>query len=112
MVKKYSGNRKGANTCPGSWLNSKSGSPIATMSAMGSGKVAGEEILKWSKEKVIDLIFEQGFSTAERAGIISGRGVGMDIVKKKIEEVHGTITVDSEEGKFSQFTINIPVNGR
>ena len=80
--------------------------------AVSSGKVAGEEILKWSKEKVIDLIFEQGFSTAERAGIISGRGVGMDIVKKKIEEVHGTITVDSEEGKFSQFTINIPVNGR
>lgn len=53
------------------------------------------------------LIFEPGFSTAEQVTSISGRGVGLDVVKKKLEEIRGKIEVYSEEGKGTTFTITL-----
>jgi two-component system chemotaxis sensor kinase CheA len=55
------------------------------------------------------LIFEPGFSTAEKVTDISGRGVGMDVVKRNIEKLQGSITVDTIEGKGSRFTLRIPL---
>ncbi len=56
-----------------------------------------------------NLIFEPGFSTAASVTNISGRGVGLDVVKRKIEKLNGTVTVSSQRGKGSRFTIKLPL---
>jgi len=60
----------------------------------------------------IDQIFEPGFSTAREVSTISGRGVGLDVVKSSIEDLGGTVTVRSELGKGSCFEILIRANPR
>jgi two-component system, chemotaxis family, sensor kinase CheA len=55
------------------------------------------------------LIFESGLSTADKVTDISGRGVGMDIVRSNIERLNGSILVDSTPGKGSQFQIILPL---
>ncbi|HKP83368.1 MAG TPA: ATP-binding protein, partial [Pyrinomonadaceae bacterium] len=59
---------------------------------------------------LIDQIFQPGFSTAAEVSSISGRGVGLDVVKTTVEELGGSITVDSEPGKGSSFTILLWAN--
>lgn len=56
-----------------------------------------------------NLIFEPGFSTAKTVTDISGRGVGLDVVRKQIEKLNGSVTVWSEKGKGSTFTIRLPL---
>ena len=56
-----------------------------------------------------ELIFASGFSTAEKISSISGRGVGLDVVKNTIENLGGEVTVDSIEGKGSLFSIQLPL---
>ncbi|MBE6068653.1 MAG: chemotaxis protein CheA [Clostridium lundense] len=58
---------------------------------------------------IINLIFLQGFSTNEKVTDISGRGVGMDVVKTKISSLGGTVEVVSEKGKGSAFIIKLPL---
>ncbi|WP_273264660.1 hybrid sensor histidine kinase/response regulator [Flexistipes sinusarabici] len=60
-------------------------------------------------DKVMDLIFHPGFSTKADAGDVSGRGVGLDAVKKKIESLGGSIYVNSEKGKGTTFVLNVPI---
>ncbi|HEX5745180.1 MAG TPA: chemotaxis protein CheA [Archangium sp.] len=55
------------------------------------------------------LIFEPGFSTAERVTELSGRGVGMDVVKRNVEQLRGTITVDTAPGKGTTFGLRLPL---
>ncbi|MGL4369919.1 MAG: chemotaxis protein CheA, partial [Spirochaetota bacterium] len=55
------------------------------------------------------LIFEPGFSTAEKVTSVSGRGVGMDVVKRNIKALRGNITIESEEGKGAAFKIQLPL---
>ncbi|MDR2150864.1 MAG: chemotaxis protein CheA [Spirochaetaceae bacterium] len=55
------------------------------------------------------LIFEPGFSTAKTITAISGRGVGLDVVRRSIEKLNGTVTVSSEKGKGTKFTIKLPL---
>lgn len=62
---------------------------------------------KLSKKELTDLIFSSGLSTAKDITSVSGRGVGMDVVKKTINELRGEILVDTEEGKGSTFTLKI-----
>lgn len=62
-----------------------------------------------SQKEIYGLLFEPGFSTAKEITSISGRGVGMDVVKKNIESLRGTIEVSSEVGKGSSFTIRLPL---
>jgi len=62
-----------------------------------------------SDEKIYDLIFQPGFSTAEQLSDISGRGVGMDVVRRNIRELGGNIDVKSEEGRGTTFTIRLPL---
>ncbi len=67
---------------------------------------AGDEL---SAEKVNELIFYPGFSTADQISDVSGRGVGMDVVKKNIKDLSGAIEVLSIPGKGSRFTIRLPL---
>jgi two-component system chemotaxis sensor kinase CheA len=59
--------------------------------------------------EAFQLIFEPGFSTAKAITAISGRGVGLDVVKRSIEKLNGTVTVHSEHGKGTKFTIKLPL---
>ncbi|MGR3176366.1 MAG: chemotaxis protein CheW [Candidatus Scalindua sp.] len=59
--------------------------------------------------QIYNLIFAPGLSTADKVTSISGRGVGMDVVKKNIEKLRGNVEVKSEEGKGSTFTIKLPL---
>jgi two-component system chemotaxis sensor kinase CheA len=58
---------------------------------------------------VFNFIFAPGFSTAETVTDISGRGVGMDVVKRGVEALRGRIDIDSTEGRGSIFTIRLPL---
>jgi two-component system, chemotaxis family, sensor kinase CheA len=64
---------------------------------------------KLSDKEVFNLIFEPGFSTAEKVTEVSGRGVGMDVVKKQITKLKGSIVVDSKWGRGSTISINLPL---
>lgn len=62
-----------------------------------------------SDKELYNMIFAPGFSTAEKVTSVSGRGVGMDVVKKGIEALRGTIEINSEPGKGSTITLRIPL---
>ena len=62
-----------------------------------------------SQQQILNLIFAPGFSTAEQVSDISGRGVGMDVVKRNIEELGGHIEVESSLNVGSRFTISLPL---
>lgn len=59
--------------------------------------------------EAFNLIFEPGFSTAKEITNISGRGVGLDVVRRQVEKLNGTVTVSSERGKGTKFTIKLPL---
>ena len=60
------------------------------------------------KNKIITLLFHPGFSTLDKATLDGGRGVGLDVVLKRVKEQSGAISVSSALGRFSQFTIRFP----
>jgi two-component system chemotaxis sensor kinase CheA len=62
-----------------------------------------------SREEIFGLIFLPGFSTAEQVTAVSGRGVGMDVVKRNIEKLRGKIDVASEVGRGTTFRISLPL---
>jgi len=68
-----------------------------------------EEAGKLSEEEVYGLLFHSGFSTASRITDISGRGVGLDVVKNTIESLGGHISVESRPGQGTKFTIQLPL---
>jgi len=75
--------------------------------ARANGLVGENEVL--SDDAINDLIFNPGLSTAETLSDVSGRGVGMDVVRKNIKSLGGSVRVDSVEGKGSVFTIQLPL---
>ena len=74
--------------------------------ALKQGLVEKGETL--TKHEIMQFIMHQGFSTAEKVTQISGRGVGMDVVASEIKQMGGTIEIDSEFGKGTEFTIRLP----
>lgn len=64
---------------------------------------------KLSDQEVMNLIFEPGLTTTEAVSDVSGRGVGMDVVRKSIEALRGKIEISSEPGKGSTFSIRLPL---
>ena len=62
-----------------------------------------------SDEEIYDLVFHPGLSTAEQVSDVSGRGVGMDVVRRNIETLRGKVEVQSTPGKGSTFTIRLPL---
>lgn len=61
-----------------------------------------------SDEELLSLIFEPGFSTREQVTALSGRGVGMDVVRERLRQVRGEIRVDTEVGVGTTFTLSVP----
>ncbi len=64
---------------------------------------------KLTEAEIYNLIFQPGFSTAKEVTDISGRGVGMDVVKKAIEKLRGRVEINSRPGKGSTFNISLPL---
>jgi two-component system, chemotaxis family, sensor histidine kinase and response regulator PixL len=62
-----------------------------------------------TKAQLFDLLFTPGFSTADRITKLSGRGMGLDIVKEQIESTKGTVSIDSQVGRGTTFTLCIPL---
>jgi chemotaxis family two-component system sensor histidine kinase/response regulator PixL len=62
-----------------------------------------------TRERLLDFLFEPGFSTADRITKLSGRGMGLDIVRAQIQSIKGTISIESQLGKGTTFTLRIPL---
>ncbi|MED1300852.1 chemotaxis protein CheA [[Bacillus thuringiensis] serovar konkukian] len=77
--------------------------------AIKNGVVTESEANKLTDREIFDLIFQPGFSTAEVVSDLSGRGVGLDVVKHTIHSLGGHLIIDSEEGKGSTFRIELPL---
>jgi two-component system, chemotaxis family, sensor kinase CheA len=77
--------------------------------AIKNGLVDAEKSKELSDQEVFQLLFQTGFSTAEVISDISGRGVGLDVVKSKIESLGGMVSVESVINQGSTFTIKLPL---
>jgi two-component system chemotaxis sensor kinase CheA len=77
--------------------------------ALQKGLISDDEALRMTDEAATNLIFLPGFSTAEVATELSGRGVGMDVVKTNISKLNGTCEISTRRGQGSTFTIRIPL---
>lgn len=77
--------------------------------AIDKGIVSKQNADNLTDRQIYELIFSPGFSTADKISDISGRGVGLDVVKSTIESLGGTVAVDSEEGKGTIFSIQLPL---
>ncbi len=77
--------------------------------ALEKGLVSEEQVKMMSEREKINLIFLPGFSTAEKVTDVSGRGVGMDVVKTNLDKLGGLIDIDSEVGKGSVIRIKLPL---
>jgi two-component system chemotaxis sensor kinase CheA len=78
-------------------------------SALDKGLVSESELATMSPQDVMKLIFLPGFSTAEQVSDLSGRGVGMDVVRTNISRMNGSLELDSQQGRGSQVTIKLPL---
>ncbi|MEI0797489.1 chemotaxis protein CheA [Brachyspira intermedia] len=76
-------------------------------SAVKKGLVSADA--KLSERQMLEYIFAPGFSTAAKITNVSGRGVGMDVVKKSLEKINGTVSIETEWGKGSTFFLRIPL---
>ena len=77
--------------------------------ALEKGIISEAESKVMTAQQLIDLIFLPGFSTSEKVTETSGRGVGMDIVKTKIESLGGTVQIESAVGKGTKVTLTLPL---
>ncbi|MFZ7822564.1 chemotaxis protein CheW [Priestia sp. 40] len=77
--------------------------------ALDRGIIDGKTAETLTDKQVYELIFASGFSTAEQISDVSGRGVGLDVVKNTIESLGGSVTIDSNEGYGSRFSIQLPL---
>lgn len=77
--------------------------------AIENGILTAEIAKTVSSERLLNLIFEPGFSTASQVSELSGRGVGLDIVRAQIQSLKGSISVNSKPGKGTIFTLRIPL---
>ena len=73
------------------------------------GVITPEQAENMSDKEIIDLLFHAGFSTAKKVSDVSGRGVGLDVVKSKIESLSGEVEVKSKLGEGSTWTIRLPL---
>ena len=77
--------------------------------ALERGVITRDQLARMDTKEIVNLIFRPGFSTAETVTNVSGRGVGMDVVRSNIERIGGSVDVSSEVGKGSTFRIRIPL---
>lgn len=77
--------------------------------AIERGLITQNDANELDEKNTIELLFKPGFSTAEKISDISGRGVGLDVVKTKIESLNGIVEVENTKGKGSKFIIRLPL---
>lgn len=77
--------------------------------ALEKGTITEEQALRMSDKDIIDILFQPSFSTAEKVTDVSGRGVGLDVVKTKIEALGGEIEAKTKLGEGSNFIIRLPL---
>ncbi|SEB47183.1 chemotaxis protein CheA [Paenibacillus sp. GP183] len=82
---------------------------IVLKKAIKNGLVSQEQASKLDDAEVYQLLFESGFSTADKISDISGRGVGLDVVKTKIHTLGGHVQVESKLGLGSKFSVQLPL---
>jgi two-component system chemotaxis sensor kinase CheA len=78
--------------------------------AREKGLIAPGDLASMSESAALDLIFLPGLTTAEKVTDISGRGVGMDVVRSNIRKLHGTIALESQRGRGSKIVITLPTS--
>lgn len=78
-------------------------------SAVKKGHITEEQAEMMSEKEAIDLLFRPAFSTAEKISDVSGRGVGLDVVKNKIEGLGGDVEVSTKLGEGTKFTVRLPL---
>ncbi|MGO8915137.1 MAG: chemotaxis protein CheW [Stellaceae bacterium] len=77
--------------------------------AVATGLASESDLAAMSEQQIQQFIFKAGFSTAAKVTSVSGRGVGMDVVRTNIEKIGGTVEMKSQRGKGSTFVIKIPL---
>ena len=77
--------------------------------AIERGKLDAEGDVEAGSQQAIELIFDPGLSTAPEVSAISGRGVGMDVVRANIERIGGSVEIESSEGRGTQITLSVPL---
>lgn len=82
---------------------------IIKKKAVERGVISEEKSKTMDDKDAKDLIFAPGFSTADKISNVSGRGVGLDVVKTKIESLGGNVEIETERGKGSKFIIRLPL---
>jgi two-component system chemotaxis sensor kinase CheA len=85
------------------------GLDVARIRAKAIEKGLVSEHAELSDREVHALIFEPGFSTAQEVSNVSGRGVGMDVVRQAVDALRGSVEVSSEEGKGTSFSLKLPL---
>ena len=78
--------------------------------AVAEGIVERDELLTMDDEAVYELVFHPGFSTSEEVTDVSGRGVGMDVVARTVDELDGSVDIESETGEGTTVRIEVPIS--
>ncbi len=73
------------------------------------GLIKAKDVPSMSEDEIFKLIFAPGFSTRAKTSMVSGRGVGMDVVLHNLQEVNGTVEVSSKKDKGSKFILTVPI---
>ncbi|MGF1571049.1 MAG: response regulator [Nodosilinea sp.] len=82
---------------------------VVKAKAIQQGLITPDEAQTMTELEVYDLLFLPGFSTRDQADDFSGRGIGMDVVRTALADIRGSITIESEVGKGTSFTIRLPL---
>ena len=77
--------------------------------AVERGVISQEQADRMSEQEAVQLIFSPGLSTAEKLSDVSGRGVGMDVVRANVEKINGSVEVETRRGQGTTFTIRLPL---
>jgi chemotaxis protein histidine kinase CheA len=77
---------------------------------LDSGKWTQNEVEEWNETELLYKIFEPGISTHDSSDYISGRGIGMDIIKYKLTKANGNINIDHKPGSYCEFVISLPLS--
>ena len=78
--------------------------------AIESGQISKTQINKMSDKRISKLIFLPGLTTTEDTDITAGRGIGMDIIKTKVEKYGGSVVIESKPDMFTKFSITLPID--
>lgn len=82
---------------------------VVRQSAVKKGILTEEQVRRLSDKEAVNLVFASGLSTAKKVTDVSGRGVGMDVVRSNIEKINGTVEINTTVGRGTEFKIKLPL---